>query len=113
MKDFFQGIGIFGTLIVAVVVLGALSAFGDYAYYAYFTPRYIAVQNSAFKQSQAYNDGMANEVGNKYEDFVNATDPTVKASIGAVVRNEFRSYDATKLPPDTRTQLLTMETYGQ
>ena len=50
-----------GTVILCGILLIA-GTFGGFWAYAYFQPKYVAVQNNTFHQSQQYQDGMRNQL---------------------------------------------------
>ena len=54
MKDFFQGLFVIVLWIVLIMVVSFLGFQG----YSYFAPKYRAVDNAVFKESEQYNDGM-------------------------------------------------------
>ena len=54
MKEIFAAIGIF----LGIMALCVGLSFLGYESYAYFAPKYRAVDNAVFKESEQYNDGM-------------------------------------------------------
>ena len=93
------------TLLAIIVVCVALSFIG-YFTYAYFNPKYTAVQYQTFKQSQQYNDGMAQELEQFRQDYY-ATGVTAEQrdNIRESVLHDFAAYDDTKLSPSLRAFL--------
>lgn len=92
------GIGIV-VLVGVLLLVFVLNIFG-FSQYAFFAPKINAVQTKVFKQSQAYNDGMANDLGDLKLQYISATDPEKKDAIRAIILQRFASYDKTQLPPD-------------
>jgi hypothetical protein len=93
---------IFGfNAIVAVIALvfgiGALS----YGMYAYFAPKYTAVDNQVFHESQQYNDGMIRDLENLQMEYLSA-DADKKDAIRAIVLHRFSVYPEDKMPPNLR-----------
>jgi hypothetical protein len=91
--------------ILLAVIIGAAAIFGisygGYELYAYFAPRYTAVDNKVFHESQQYNDGMIRDLENLKLEYVNA-DKDHKDVIRAVVLHRFSVYPEDKMPPDLR-----------
>ena len=98
MKDgLIFGLSAIWGFVVLVFGIGALS----YGLYAYFAPKYAAVDNQVFHESQAYNDGMVRDLENLQMEYVNS-DADKKQSIRAIVLHRFSVYPEDKLPPNLR-----------
>lgn len=98
MKDIINLV--FGTVlgfILLVFGIGSLS----YGMYAYFAPKYMAVDNQVFKESQQYNDGMVRDLENLQLEYING-DADKKDAIRAIVLHRFSVYPQDKLPPNLR-----------
>ena len=91
------GAGVMTIGLVAVLGISALS----YGLYAFYSPKYAAVDNATFHESQAYNDGMVRDLENLQLEYVNA-DATKKDSIRAIVLHRFSVYPEDKMPPNLR-----------
>jgi hypothetical protein len=87
-------------LVLAALAIFALS-FGGYQMYSYFAPKYRAVDNEVFKQSEQYNDGMIRDLENLQMDYINA-DKDHKDALRAIVLHRFSVYPEDKLPPNLR-----------
>ena len=85
-----------GTVIFIVVVLVSVGVWRFYA------PANVAIENQTFHQSQAYNDGMAQELDELRTQYNNATTDDERYTIEASIRQQFAGYDDTKLPPYLR-----------
>lgn len=83
---------------VALIVVGM---FGSFYAYQYFAPKYRAVDNEVFKQSEQYNDGMVRDLENMQLEYVNA-DKDKKDAIRAIVLHRFSVYPEDKMPPNLR-----------
>lgn len=92
--------GIILTFIGALALIFGLSYFG-YGMHAFFAPRYTAVDNQVFKESQQYNDGMVRDLENLKMEYINA-DADHKSAIRAVVLHRFSVYPSDRMPPDLR-----------
>ena len=88
MKAFFAGLGAFFLLLALVWVIQGDSFF----MYKVFAPRTEAVRRQVFKQSQAYNDGMAQEVAAFQLEYVR-TDSVHKELLASTAYHRFASYD--------------------
>lgn len=65
----------------------------------FFAPKEEQVRYDTFKQSQAFNDGMVQQLDKAMLDYARATDKDEKAAIGSVVLHEFAGYDRSRLTP--------------
>jgi hypothetical protein len=83
---------------VALVVVGM---FGSFFAYQYFAPKYRAVDNEVFKQSEQYNDGMIRDLENLQLEYINA-DADKKQALRAIVLHRFSVYPVEKMPPNLR-----------
>ena len=91
---------------ISAVVLGwvafiVLAMFGSFWADSYFAPKYRAVDNEVFKQSEQYNDGMVRDLENMQLEYVNA-DKDKKDAIRAIVLHRFSVYPEDKMPPNLR-----------
>lgn len=86
--------------VVGVIVLAALGifglAYGSYELYAFFAPKYTAVDNKVFHESQQYNDGMIRDLENIKREYQQAT-PEGKQALKATVIHRFEIYPRSKL----------------
>jgi hypothetical protein len=87
--------------ITAWVLMIVLALFGGFWAYSYFAPKYRAVDNEVFKQSEQYNDGMIRDLENLQMDYINA-DKDHKDAVRAIVLHRFSVYPEDKLPPNLR-----------
>ena len=97
LKEMFGAVGalIFGALLIFAL------AFGSYEMYHFFAPKYRAVDNEVFKQSEQYNDGMIRDLENLQLEYINA-DAEKKQALRAIVLHRFSVYPEDKLPPNLR-----------
>lgn len=79
--------------------------------YRFFAPREEQVRHDTFKQSQAYNDGMANDLAQKQLAYAQTSDTNAKLIILSNLYHEFASYDLTKLPPESQLFLSNVRSY--
>lgn len=97
IKSIFAGIG---ALILFLALCFGLNLFG-LANYSFFAPKYRAVDNQVFKESEQYNDGMIRDLENIQMDYINA-DKDHKDALRAIVLHRFSVYPEDKLPPNLR-----------
>lgn len=83
-----------GAIIVVAVVVGV--AFASYQGSAYFDPKYEALRTKTFKESQAYNDSMAQDIEAAHIEWLKG-DASVKAAVRAQVLHRVSAYDTTRL----------------
>ncbi len=88
---------------VVVLVEGAtfLKQGTDYWLYRTFASRQEAARREVFKESQAYNDGMAQELWSLEEQY-NRADATGKASLRSIILRKVAAYDTERLNPELR-----------
>ena len=73
----------------------------SYGMYAYFAPKYVAVDNQVFHESQQYNDGMIRDLENLQMEYISG-DADKKDAIRAIVLHRFSVYPQDKIPPNLR-----------
>jgi hypothetical protein len=90
-------------LLGLVMLLGALWAIQGNAFfmYQYFAPKVEQVRYDTFKQSQAYNEGMQQELASMQRDWQIAT-PSQKESLQSIILHRYAAYDDNSLPPHLR-----------
>jgi hypothetical protein len=88
-------------IVVGWVALIILAMFGSFWAYQYFAPKYRAVDNQVFKQSEQYNDGMIRDLENLQMDYI-AADSAHKDALRAIVLHRFSVYPEDKMPPNLR-----------
>ena len=87
--------------VVGWVALIVVAMFGSFFAYQYFAPKYRAVDNEVFKQSEQYNDGMIRDLENLQMDYI-AADKDHKDALRAIVLHRFSVYPEDKMPPNLR-----------
>ena len=79
-----------GTIVGAIALIFGLSFLG-YKSYEFFAPKYRAVDNQVFKQSEQYNDGMIRDLENLQIEYIGA-DADKKQALRAIVLHRFSVY---------------------
>ena len=97
MKNVF---GFISSVVIALAVVFGLSYYA-FEMTSFFKPKYTALDNQVFKESQQYNDGMLRDLQNLQLEYING-DQGKKDSIRAVVLHRFSVYPEDKLTPDLR-----------
>lgn len=106
MKNFLGESAATAQVIAAIVVVIIGIATLSYYLYAEFAPRYTATDYQVYKQSQQYNDGMADRLEIFREAyFAPGASQEARDNVRSAVRHEFASYDETRLNPDLRSFL--------
>jgi hypothetical protein len=95
MKAF--GIGVL--VLVGILVLGFVLNYAGFFSYSFFAPKYTAVDNKVFHESQQYNDGMIRDLENIKREYQHAT-PEGKDALRATAIHRFEIYPYNRLPPD-------------
>ncbi len=90
-----------GFTIIIIVVLGLSWAFtgNDLFLYKVFAPKVEQVRHDTFKQSQAYNDGMASQLQSMQFKYAQS-DAEAKGALAPIILHTVGTYDITKLSPD-------------
>ena len=97
LKEMF---GAVGAVVVGAFLIFVLS-FGGYEMYKFFAPKYRAVENQVFKESEQYNDGMIRDLENLQLEYINA-DKEHKDALRAIVLHRFSVYPEDRMPPNLR-----------
>lgn len=92
--------GVIGALFFGALLVFAL-AIGGYEMYRFFAPKYRAVDNEVFKQSEQYNDGMIRDLENLQMEYIKA-DSEGKQALKAITLHRFSVYPEDKLPANLR-----------
>jgi len=101
MREFFEWAfaSITGILVFVLLVFGF--SYLGYMSYDFFAPKYRAVDNKVFKQSEQYNDGMIRDLESLQIEYVSA-DAEKKQALRAIVLHRFSVYPEEKLPYNLR-----------
>ena len=89
-----------GALVLFLAFVFGMNLFG-LASYSFFAPKYRAVDNQVFKESEQYNDGMIRDLENLQLEYIKA-DAAGKQSLRAIVLHRFSVYPEEKMPPNLR-----------
>ena len=81
---------------IGIAALFGLSYLG-YQSYAYFAPKYRAVDNEVYKESTQYNEGMLRDLENLQMEYMKAND-VQKAGLKDIILHRFAVYDVNRLP---------------
>ena len=100
MQNLKDILGMLGALVLGLALVFGLSYF-VYQSTSFFKPKYVALDNQVFKESQQYNDGMIRDLQNLQMEYING-DQGKKDSIRAIVLHRFSVYPDDKLSPDLR-----------
>jgi hypothetical protein len=95
--------GIFAVIggLVSILLLGfVLNVFGLFSY-SFFAPKYRAVENQVYHESEQYNEGMVRDLENLQLAYIQA-DNTGKQSLKAITLHRFSVYPEDKMPPNLR-----------
>jgi hypothetical protein len=83
---------------IGIAVLFGIS-YGSYEAYKFFAPKYRAVDNQVFKESEQYNDGMIRDLENLQMQYMSANNDQ-RAALKDIIIHRFSVYDTNKLPPN-------------
>jgi hypothetical protein len=101
MKAMFESVlAAFIFVLLSLAVIAGLTFLG-YESYSFFAPKYRAVDNQVFKESEQYNDGMVRDLEDLQLQYINA-DAEHKDAIRAIVLHRFSVYPEDKMPPNLR-----------
>ncbi len=100
--------------ILATVVLAVGITWGvrecNYQQQKHYAPKEEQVRHDTFKQSQAYNDGVLEQLHKAQLDYAKAKTQEEKLAIGSYTLHIVSSYDETQLPDDLRQFLNQLRT---
>ena len=93
-------LGIPAAIIAALALIVGLSFLG-YEMSNYFAPKYRALDNKVFKESEQYNDGMVRDLEDLQLQYINA-DAEHKDALRAIVLHRFSVYPEDRMPANLR-----------
>ena len=97
MGDIFKGVAVFVVgLVLFLALCFGLNLFG-LANYSFFAPKYRAVENKVFKESEQYNDGMIRDLQNLQMEYMSA-DQAHRDALRSIIIHRFSVYDQNRLP---------------
>jgi hypothetical protein len=91
---------ILGGIILFLGIIWGIQG-NDFFMYKMFAPKYEQVRYDTWKQSQSYNQGMAQEIQNMQLQY-NQADEQHKEGLRSIILHRVADYDISKLPPDTQ-----------
>lgn len=91
-------------LLALLLIIWALQG-SDFFLTKVFAPKYEQVRRDTFEQSNAYNQGMIQELQNMQFEYVKAA-PEQQDALASIILHRAADYDVDKLPPDLRTFVL-------
>jgi hypothetical protein len=95
------------SVFAAIVIIGGVLTLGwvltgnELAMTSFFSPKFEQVRNDTFKNSQAYNDGIATELQNMQFEYIKAS-PEHQAALASIILHRAGAYDTNRLPLDLR-----------
>jgi hypothetical protein len=89
-----------GALVLFFALIFGLNLFG-LANYSFFAPKYRAVENQVYHESEQYNEGMIRDLENLQLEYIKA-DEAGKQSLRAIVLHRFSVYPEDQMPPNLR-----------
>jgi len=99
--------------VIAAIVIFVAMCFGlnylAYGNYAFFAPKYTAVDNKVFQESAQYNLGMIRDLENLKMEYETG-DATTKSVLKPTILHRFSVYPKDRLPPDLRSFYEALET---
>ncbi len=95
------GLAVVGSLLAIVALTFFLNGVG-LLNYGFFAPKYTAVDNKVFHESQQYNDGMIRDLQNLRMEYLKAT-PEQKAALKGTIIQRFSVYPRDRMPPELQS----------
>jgi hypothetical protein len=92
--------GVVGSVIMFIALIFGISFLG-FKSYEYFAPKYRAVDNQVFKESEQYNDGMIRDLENLQMEYIKAS-AEQKDALRAITLHRFSVYPEDRMPPNLR-----------
>lgn len=106
MKTVLAVCGTFLAVLILSLGIGWVVAGNDFFMFKFFAPKEEAVRREVFKQSQAYNDGMMQELYQMQRDYLKAKSPEEKVALRSIILHRSDAYDVNMLPNDLRSFIL-------
>jgi len=97
------GVFVASVMGVVILILGLtwLGQGNDFFLYKAFAPKYEQVRYDTFKESQSYNDGMAQQLQSFWIDYANpSTSPEHRQALASTILHRFADYDDSRLSSD-------------
>lgn len=105
MRYAFGGIVLLVLLVLLTAGLGFAAQGTDFFMFKVFAPKYEQVRYDTFKQSQAFNDGMVQQLEKERLEYLRAKATDERDAIGSVVLHQFAGYDTSRLSFDEKAFL--------
>ena len=102
MREFLEAAVATTVMIVATIVAISGLGFLSYKAYEFYAPKYRAVDNQVFKESEQYNDGMIRDLENLQMEYAK-TDDAHKDALRSIILHRFSVYDENRLPYNLRS----------
>lgn len=102
-----QATGIIATILATAALVFGL-AYGGFALYRYFAPKYEGVRYDVHKESQAYRDGMVRRLRNLQLEYLKAS-AEHRQVIASVIRHEAADFPEAHMPEDLRRFIKSIE----
>lgn len=90
--------------LAAIIALTWLVTANDVALTSVFAPRAEQIRRNTFVQSQAYNEGMAQQLADMQAQYIAAT-PDQKQMLRTVILHRYAGVDVSRLPADSQAFL--------
>ena len=103
----------FGGIVLLLLLtfgIGWAAQGNDFFVFKFFAPKYEQVRYDTFKQSQAFNDGMAQQLDKAMSEYARTTDKDQKAALGSIISHQFAGYDPSRLTSQERSFLGSLQT---
>jgi hypothetical protein len=88
-------------IVVLMLCIGWAFTGNNFFLYKYFAPQYEQVRREVFKGSEAYREGMLQELSQMHLDYIKGTTEQ-KAAIASVVMHRVAYFDTKLLTPELR-----------
>lgn len=100
------------TVIAGTILAGWVMAGNSFMMYKVFAPATEQVRRDTFKQSQAYNQSMKQEIENMQFDYMTA-DNEHKDAMKSIILHRVADYNVDLLEPDTKQFILNLRSGKQ
>lgn len=103
--------GAIAALCVLVGMVGFMwaLAYNDLAFQRFFNPRLEQVRHDTFKQSQAYTDGMVNELQKLRSEYEGAQNQSQKDALADMIIHRASQFDLDRLPSSLRSFIVRLQ----
>lgn len=98
-KSFLLGVVVVAIALASILGIGMAIEGTDFVVYKFFAPKQEAVRREVFKQSQAYNDGMRQQLSQEQIEYARSTKEQ-RDALRPIILHQYSDFDKSHLLPE-------------